>query len=130
MTTQDKLDERYGRRRTAGSRWAIGVTIAVGVTAAVLLGWSTVSNSINSVDYDTTGFHVIDEHTVALNFQITSPPGRSVACAIEAQDVEHGVVGWRIVEIPASDARARAFREEIPTTAPATTGFVNSCWVS
>ena len=35
----------------------------------------------------------------------------------------------RVVEIEASDTHARAFRELIPTTAEATTGFVNSCWV-
>ena len=66
---------------------------------------------------------------MTLGFQITAPRGAAVACALEAQDEEHGVVGWRVVELPASDLHARAFREVIPTTAPATTGFVNSCWV-
>jgi hypothetical protein len=130
MTTQDMLDERYGRRRSPGARWAIGVASAVAVALVALFGWMVVSNALSAVDSDTTGFEVIDSHSVALSFQITAPADRTVACALEAQDAEHGVVGWRIVEIEASELRARAFREVIPTTAPATTGFVNSCWVT
>ena len=130
MTTQDMLDERYGRRRSAGSRWAIAIAVVVAVAVVGLFAWFTVSSSLDSVDADTTGFEVFDAHSVTLSFQITAPPGRSVACAIEAQDEDHGVVGWRIVEYPGSEEHARAFREVIPTTAEATTGFVNSCWVS
>ncbi|WP_106814375.1 DUF4307 domain-containing protein [Microbacterium timonense] len=129
MTTQDMLDERYGRRRSPARRWLIaaGALIAVGVVA--LFGWFTVQGALDDVDSDTTSFEVSDEHSVTLGFQITSPPGSAVACAIEAQDEDHGVVGFRVVEIPASELHARAFREVIPTTALATTGFVNSCWV-
>jgi len=129
MTTQDMLDERYGRVRSPRRRWAIGLAIAGAVAVVGLFGWFTVSDSLDAVDADTTGFEVVDEHSVTLSFQITAPPGRSIACAIEAQDVEHGVVGWRVVEYPVSDLHARAFREVIPTTAAATTGFVQSCWV-
>ncbi|WP_194395787.1 DUF4307 domain-containing protein [Microbacterium atlanticum] len=129
MTTQDMLDDRYGRRRSPAARWivAAGIVLALGLVA--LLGWSTVRASMNAVDSDTTSFDVADEHSVTLGFQITAPPGSAVACALEAQDEDHGVVGWRVVELPASELHARAFREVIPTTAPATTGFVNSCWV-
>jgi len=129
VTTQDMLDERYGRRRSPLRRWIIGAGVVVAVGMIALFGWFTVQGSLNSVDADTTSFEVVDEHAVSLGFQITAPPGAPVACAIEAQDHEHGVVGWRIVELPASDLHARAFRERIPTTALATTGFVNSCWV-
>ena len=123
------LDERYGRRRSPARRWVIGGGILVAVGLVALFGWFTVQNALDSVDADTTSFEVTDEHSVSLAFQITSPPGSAVACAIEAQDEEHGVVGWRVVELPASDLHARAFREVIPTTALATTGLVNSCWV-
>lgn len=129
MTTEEMLDERYGRRRSPARRWLIGAGILIAVTAVVLFGWSTVQGSLNAIDSDTTSFEVADEHSITLGFQITAPPGAAVACALEAQDEEHGVVGWRVVELPASDLHARAFREVIPTTALATTGFVNSCWV-
>jgi hypothetical protein len=130
MTTQDMLDERYGRRRTAASRWGMGAAIAVGAALAGFVAWGAISSALVAVDADTTGFEVTDARSVTLSFQVTAPAGRDIACVIEAQDEEHGVVGWRVVEYPASDLAARAFRESIPTTAEATTGFVNSCWVT
>jgi hypothetical protein len=130
MTTQDMLDDRYGRRRTPRRRWAIAALVAVGAVIVGSLAWTTVVGALDSVDVDTTGFEVVDEHSVTLAFQVTAPAGRSIACALEAQDEEHGVVGWRIVEIAASDRHSRGFHETVPTTAPATTGFVNTCWVT
>lgn len=130
MTTQDMLDERYGRTGSTRRRVTIGALAAVGAVAAVLLAWSTVAGTLDDVDVDTTGFTVEDERTVSLAFQLTAPAGRSVACALEAQDEDHGIVGWKIVEYPASDLRVRAFRESIPTTAEATTGLVSACWVT
>jgi hypothetical protein len=103
------------------------------VAAAAALGalaWTIVGATLDDVGLDNTGYEIVDERTVVVSFQITAPVGRTVACALEAQDVEHGVVGWRIVEIEASDQHARAFRESVPTTALATTGLVNSCWVT
>ena len=60
---------------------------------------------------------------------LTLRRGEAVTCALEAQDTEHGVVGWRVVEYPADPAHTRAFSETIPTIAEATTGFVSSCWI-
>ena len=130
MTTQDELDARYGRTGSAARRWVLGIVIAVAALVIGAFGWMTLVSTTDDVSVDTTGFTIDDEHSVTLAFQISAPVGRSVACALEAQDVEHGVVGWRIVQIPASDLQARAFREAIPTTAGATTGLVNSCWVT
>lgn len=129
MTTQDKLDERYGRRRGPARRWLIGAGIVVAVVIVALFGWSIVQGAMDDVDVDTATFEVVDDHAVTLGFQVTAPPGSAIACALEAQDEGHGVVGWRVVELPASEAHSRAFREVIPTTALATSGFVNSCWV-
>jgi hypothetical protein len=130
MTTQDMLDERYGRTSTPRRRWTIGIVVAVAAVLVGLFAWMTVASTLEDVDVDTTGFDVEDQRTVVLSFQITAPPGRSVACALEAQDEDHGIVGWRVVEYPASELTSRAFRERIPTTAAATTGLVNDCWVT
>ena len=130
MTTQEQLDQRYGRRRTASARWAISGAAAVGAILAGLLGWTVVAGSIDAIDVRSTGFVVEDDGRVTIDFQLTSPPGRSIACALEAQDEEHGVVGWRNVEDAATEDHARAFRESVRTVAEATTGFVNDCWVT
>lgn len=131
MTTQQMLDKRYGRDHAGQSRiiaWAVGGGIAVAVV--LLFAWMTLSDSANGVEVDSTSLSVDNPREMTLTFQVTAPPGSTLACAIEAQDEQHAIVGWRIAKYPASDARTRAFTESVPIIAPATTGLVNSCWVT
>jgi len=130
MTTQALLDDRYGRTRSPRRRivgWSIVAVLALG--AIGYLGYATFVSSAASVTATDTGFTVTDDKSVTASFQITAPVGEPVACALEARDEDHGTVGWRVVQYPASDDASRAFSETIPTLSLATTGFVNACWV-
>ncbi|WP_309127891.1 DUF4307 domain-containing protein [Microbacterium sp.] len=128
MTTARELDERYGRTAKRRLPWIIAGVVAV--AAIVWFAWMTVTTSMNSVDADDLGFEVVDEHSVTLRFQFTAPRGADVVCAVEAQDEEFGVVGWKIVEIPGTEDHSQALSVQIPTVAMATTGLVKSCWVA
>lgn len=122
-----ELDDRYGRGGRRRGGW-----IVLGVIAVALIGyfgWTTFTQSAASVDVDTTGYSEVDAHSITVDFQATLQPGSPLTCALEAQDTEHGIVGWRVVEYPADAAHTRAFRETIPTVAEATTGLVTSCWI-
>jgi len=130
MTTQDMLDERYGRTRSPRQRAGFITFLAVATIGVVLFGWMIVSNAMNDAAATTTGYTVEDSRTVTLAFQVTAPEGRSIACVLEAQDEDHGIVGWKVVQYAAAEVHAQAFSERIPTTAEATTGLVNSCWVT
>lgn len=125
---QAELDDRYGRsRRSRRGRW-----IALGIVSAAIVGyfgWTTVAQAMDSVDVDNVAFREVDAHSVTIDFQVTLRAGEAVTCAIEAQDTDHGIVGWRIVEYPASEAHTRSFTETIPTVAAATTGLATSCWI-
>lgn len=130
MTTQLKLDHRYGRTRERRSRRVlVGVAGVIGAGLLGLVAWTTVTGAIDSVDTDATGFDVVDEHSVVVSFQVSGARDEPLACALEAQDTEHGVVGWRVVEYPAADGLSRSFTETIPTVALATNGLVTSCWI-
>jgi len=127
MTTQALLDDRYGRTRSPRRRilgWTIVAVLAL--SAIGYLGWTTFASSAASVTATDTGFTVENDKSVSATFQITGPTGQPVACAL---DEDHGTVGWRVVEYPASEDHTRAFTETIPTLSLATTGFVNACWV-
>lgn len=125
--TSAALDDRYGRRRRRRWPWVVfgGIVLAL----VGWYGWSTITTAMDSIDADGTGFEVVDEHSVTVHFQTTGRADTAIACALEAQDVEHGVVGWRIVEYAADPSATRSFTETIPTTAEATTGLVTSCWI-
>ncbi|WP_341945868.1 DUF4307 domain-containing protein [Microbacterium sp. LWH11-1.2] len=128
MTTAEELDERYGRTRTRRTPWIIGGIVALLVVGA--FGWMIVAQSMSSVDADDLGFDLVDEHTVDVRFQVTGVQGKDVVCVVEALDEEFGVVGWKVVEIPAGDSHSQAVSASVPTVSAATTGLVNTCWVA
>ncbi len=128
MTTSAELDARYGRGRPRRGLW---VLLGVVASTTLALGvWWTVAANMHAVDANDLGFRVIDEHTVELSFVVTTPHEREVVCVLEALDASKGIVGWRVLRLPASTAHTRGFTESIPTVARATTGLVNNCWVS
>jgi len=128
VTTPEQLDERYGRTRARRTPWIIAGAIAVLAVGAY--GWMTVTQSMNSVDADDLGYELVDEHSVDVRFQITGVQGKDVVCIVEALDEEFGVVGWKVIEIPAGDSHSQALAATIPTVSAATTGLVNTCWVA
>ena len=131
MTTQDMLDERYGRRSAARSRRiTLIVVIAIAAIIVAAVSWYTINDKSNSIDAEATGFRIADARSVSVTFQVTAPPGSSLACVIEADDEQHGIVGWKVVQYPASSAHHRAFTETVPTVGLAVTGLVNSCWLT
>lgn len=131
MTTQAQLDDRYGRTRRPGARRAWWISVGVVAAAAVAgLGWLTVQNSLYSVSADDLGFTVEDPKTVAVSFQVTTDPEQPVTCVLEALDEEFGVVGFRVIDYPASPEHAQRFTERVRTVGEATTGLVKGCWKS
>jgi len=129
-TTQQMLDDRYGRTRSRGRRRAFWAAVAVVAVAGFgWIGWSTVHQAMTAVTANDLGFEVLDDGRVSVSFQITAPSDRDVVCFVEAQDEEHGVVGWKTFEFSSESGPIQRHTVEIPTTAQATSGLVNSCQV-
>ena len=130
--TQTRLDERYGRTaRSARNNTVIGVVTAV-VFAAVLgawLWWGGVLETPSQLQYRDVAHTIVDETEVSVTYEITAAPGTEVACAVQALNASYGIVGWRIVEIPASDRWTRVFDTTLRTSEPAVTGLLYECWL-
>lgn len=127
MTTAAELDARYGRSRSRRNVWILGVLLSAATLA--LGAWWASAGVFTTADATDLGYVVVDEHSVDVAFSVTSTTGRDAYCALKALDEEFGVVGWKIVLVPASEEYTQGFRESIPTVAEATTGLVHSCWV-
>ena len=127
-----RLDERYGRTaRSARNNTVIGVVTAVGF-AAVLgawLWWGGVLETPSQLQYRDVAHTIVDETEVSVTYEITAAPGTEVACAVQALNARYGIVGWRIVEIPASDRWTRVFDTTLRTSEPAVTGLLYECWL-
>ncbi len=123
------LDKRYGRSAGRGRRirlvwWLAAVGFVVVLTAWVV--WA--GGSPNPVDARDTAHTVLGEHAVSVSFEVSMPPGQAAACALQAMNESFAIVGWKVVDIPASTQRTRAFTETVRTTELSVTGLIYRCW--
>ncbi|MDL9938361.1 DUF4307 domain-containing protein [Gordonia sp. ABSL1-1] len=109
-------------------RWFIGLSTLVVVAGVVLavLGWSKFGSE--DVSGDVTGYELIDDHTVAVQFTVTrSDPGRAVACVIRGRSKDGSETGRREVLIKPGTANQVGARAEVQTSAPPVIGEVFGC---
>ena len=130
--TQNRLNERYGRTaRSAKTNRTLGVLAGIGF--AVVLGawlwWGGVLETPSQLQYRDVAHTIVDDTEVSVTYEITAAPGTDVSCAVHALNASYGIVGWRIVDIPAGDRWTRVFDTTLRTSDPAVTGLLYECWL-
>lgn len=132
MSTTTDLDARYGRGADAGRRnRLIGFSAgALGLVVVIAwLVWGGLLGEDATLESRDLGFELVDDSLVRVSFEVTAEPGSDVACAVQALNQSFTVVGWKIVELPASETRTRQFSEDLRTTELAVTGLIYRCWL-
>ncbi|GAB3449860.1 hypothetical protein GCM10027517_36650 [Phycicoccus ginsengisoli] len=108
-----------------GRWWVVGV---VGVTVATALAvWLGLANSVGRVTWVDTGYKVLDDRSVRVEFDVHRPAGQAVTCQVNALDQSFGVVGTLDVRVPASGERSVHQEVVVRTAARAVTGTVRTC---
>jgi hypothetical protein len=131
--TRDDLAIRYGRTRSHSRRTRVIALLTAAVFAVVLVGWvvwAGLDNSGAELEAKDTGHTVIDEHSVSIDFLLTVPKGSTSSCALQAQSAKFAIVGWKVIDIPASDKATRGITETIRTTEQSVTGLIYRCWLT
>ncbi|CAN5335348.1 hypothetical protein BH09ACT5_BH09ACT5_18940 [soil metagenome] len=127
------LDARYGRTRSAANRTRLVVVVSalafVAVFAAWLL-WAGVLAAPAQFQAVDTAHELVDDHTVDVTWQFTVEPGTDARCAVQALNSTFAIVGWTVVDVPASTARTRNLTQRVLTTEPAVTGLIYRCWLT
>ncbi|MCS5715295.1 DUF4307 domain-containing protein [Herbiconiux sp. CPCC 205716] len=127
------LAERYGRTkaRRAGGRllaWIAGGAVALVLVVWVV--WAGLDGTNATIATQDTAHEVLDDHSVRVEFDVTVPTGSTAGCVVQALNDGFAVVGWKIVELPASDSPTRSFTEIVRTSELASTGLISSCWLT
>jgi hypothetical protein len=128
------LDARYGRttRSRALNRvlgWGAGAAIVVVFVAWLAWGGALTGSSAQFEARD-LGFEVVSDREVRVDWQFTVEPGIPAKCAVHALNSTYAIVGWEVVDLPASDALTRRFAETMLTTEQAVTGLIYRCWLA
>jgi hypothetical protein len=138
VSTTTDLDARYGRRPGDRRRRRVIAIVAAIATAVVVVCWvvwvglfePTARIQTQDVGYSQTFDGVQRDDLIEVRFQLSVDPGTETRCALQALDSRFDIVGWRVVDIPASDDRTRSFAEDVRTMRPSETGLIYSCWVA
>lgn len=125
------LDARYGRRSRRTTVIAVAATAAVAAAAAIAwLLWARPIDAGPRAEWRDTSYAVLGDDRVRAGWELTVEPGTPTECAVYAMNQAFGIVGWKVVPIPASDDRIRRFEETVLTSEPAVTGLIYRCWLA
>jgi hypothetical protein len=127
------LDERYGRttqkrRRDLVIIWTAAAAFAIVLAAWVV--WVAFDDTDDTVASRDIAHRVLDDRTVRISYDVSMEPGLTAQCALQVQSENHSIVGWKIVDIPASDSYTQAFTDTVRTTQLGVTGLIYRCWLS
>lgn len=125
------IASRYGRRSTKRRDRVILASLGVFAVAVALVWviWAAFDSPASSLETADRGYTVVDEHSVEVRYSLTVPPGTETLCVVQALDNNHGVIGWKTVEVPASQQWTRGLSENVKTTERANTGLIYRCWL-
>ncbi|WP_181408369.1 DUF4307 domain-containing protein [Schumannella sp. 10F1B-5-1] len=126
------LESRYGRGPRSRRRNLIILVsgiVALSALAIVWVVWTGILGPSSAVEATDLG-HDVTTREATVRWQLSAPANAEVHCAVEAQNDNHAIVGWKIIPVPASDQQVRTFSTTIRTSEPAVTGLINRCWLS
>lgn len=127
------LDARYGRTPGVAKRNRVIAIILGGVFVLVFAAWAIWAGLLGApaqVEVRDTGHSRVSDSELEVSFEVTVPAGSTASCAIQALNEEFTIVGWKIVDLAASDDRTRSFVETVRTSEPAVTGLIYRCWLT
>jgi hypothetical protein len=92
--------------------------------------WVGLFGETASIETQDVGYTVVDSHTIDIRSQLSTDPGTTVSCSIQALNEKFAIVGWKVVSLPAVSGRNRVFTERVRTSEPAVSGLIGSCWLT
>jgi HAMP domain-containing protein len=131
--SQSDLDARYGRTRAHATRMrVIAIAAAAGVAVVVIawVVWVGLLGPSASLETKDVGYVSHSDASGEVRWQLTAPADTEVSCAVKAVSEKHAVVGWLVVDVPASGETTRILRATLRTSEPTVGGSVYRCWLT
>ena len=127
------LAARYGRTPAVLRRnrlIAILAAVLFGIVFVFWVVWAGLFTSPAEIEVRDTRQVIVSDFEVELSWELSIPTGSESSCALQAHDASYSIVGWKIVDLPASDSRTRSLTESLRTTQPAVSGLIYRCWLT
>jgi len=109
---------------------AIAAAVGVAVVVIAWVMWVGLLGPSASLETKDVGYVALSDDSAEVRWQLTAPADTEVSCALKAVSEKHAIVGWRVVEVPASSETTRILRATLRTSEPIVSGSVFRCWLS
>jgi hypothetical protein len=130
----DVIAARYGHTRANRTRDRLLLIAAAAFAAIVLVAWvvwAGLDGQKPQIEVTDTGHRLInDERAVEVSWNLSVAPGNDTACIVQALNEDFTVVGWKVVEVPASTLHIRSLTETVRVAQEANTGLIYHCWLA
>ena len=129
--TETRIAERYGRTRGRSRRTLVFAIAFGGAIVIVFAAWTIWAGFFvpgASVESTDVGNIRVSDQAIRVRWELSENPGQTAKCAVQALDSNFGIVGWKVVDIPASQTRSRSFSTVVRTAQPAVSGLIYLCW--
>jgi hypothetical protein len=134
LPESDVIAARYGHTRANRTRDRLLLIAAAAFAAIVLVAWvvwAGLDGQKPQIEVTDTGHRLInDERAVEVSWNLSVPPGNDTACIVQALNEDFTVVGWKVVEVPASTLHIRSLTETVRVAQEANTGLIYHCWLA
>ena len=131
MSASD-LNARYGRttnRRRRNLVFAVAFGGGIIIVFAAWAIWVGLFQPTASIEFDSTGQSRVSATQLRVTWQLSVEPGTQARCAVQALDQNFGIVGWKIVSVPASSLQSRRLATVVRVAQPSVEGNVYQCWI-
>lgn len=127
------IQARYGRTPTRKKRdrrilW-IGAALFVVILGAWVI-WAGTDGPGATIDARDIGYTIIDDSHISVTYEVSVAEGTTSSCVVQALNESFTVVGWKVVDLPASDRFTRSFTEVLNTSELSNTGLIYRCWLT
>jgi hypothetical protein len=132
LGSSPELEARYGRSTSARVRariWVISAAVAFVAVFAAWVLWAGLDGTTADLEVRDTGY-VLSDGAATVRFEISMTPGTAATCAVQALVESFEIIGWKLVDIPPSTERTRAFVETVRTLIRPNTGLIYRCWLA
>lgn len=103
---------------------------AIALTFSAWVVWAGVLTPEATMEWRDISYSAVTDGSIEVRYELSVPPGASASCAVQALGADFGIVGWKVVDIPASTTQTRQFAESLRTTQRPVTGLISRCWLT
>jgi hypothetical protein len=108
----------------------VASAIAFAVVFTLWLVWGGLLGAPAQFEANDTGHTIVSDSEVSISWEFTVSPETPAKCALQALNSTFGIVGWKIVDVPAAAERTRKLTATLRTTELAVSGLIYRCWLA